>query len=401
MLDCRAISDARELEGLHAAWGSLLNRSALNEPTRGPLWGLAWWRVYGQQDGRSLRVLAFTDGDRLVGLAPLLARSHLYAPGLRFRRLELLATGERQADETCSDYVGVMAERGREREVASRLARALIEGDAGPWDELVLGAQSGDDPVPSLLGDALDRAGLRVALETCDWAPYVPLPSTWDAYLQALPSSHRYLVRRSLRNFEEWAGAPARLERVTDPAGLRQGMDVLIDLHRERWSKQGRRGVFDSAVFRTFHESIAPDLLAAGALELGWLQARGEPVAALYNFVWGGKVYFYQSGRRVEGVPPSVKLGIVMHACAIRDAIAAGRREYDFLAGASRYKLELALARRPLMTLRVARPSWVEALRLTAECARGQARLVRDALRHQWPAVLGPREQPSVEGLSP
>ncbi|HEU4406269.1 MAG TPA: GNAT family N-acetyltransferase [Polyangiaceae bacterium] len=387
MLTCTLIRDVNELERLRAPWRALLARGALNEPTRGPGWALAWWRVFGGQDGRELRALAFSRGGRLVGLAPLLARPYAYAPGVRFRRLELVATGEREADETCSDYTGVLAERGREREVAARLAEALVGSETGPWDELVLGAQSGDDPMPALLGEALERAGARVSLETCGWAPYVPLPESFEAYLQALPPSHRYLVRRSLRQFEAWAGEEPRLERVTRPADLRRGLRVLVDLHRERWASRGRRGVFDSAPFRAFHEAILPELLAAGALDLGWLQARGEPVAAFYNFVWDDKVYFYQSGRRVDGVPPSVRLGIVMHACAIRDAIRAGWREYDFLAGDSRYKLELALARRPLLTLRAARPSMVEALRAAADRAIERARRARGAIRRHWPAA--------------
>ncbi|HEU4404487.1 MAG TPA: GNAT family N-acetyltransferase [Polyangiaceae bacterium] len=401
MLTCSLVRDVTELERLRAPWRALLARSAANEPTRGPAWALAWWRVFGHHDGRELRALAFTRAGRLVGLAPLLARAHTYAPGVRFQRLELVATGEREADETCSDYVGVLAERGREREVAGRLAEALVRGETGPWDELVLGVQSGDDPLPALLGEALERARVSVSIETCSWAPYVPLPSSWEAYLRALPTSHRSLVRRSLRQFEAWAGEPPRLERVTGPEELRRGSRVLIDLHRERWATEGRRGVFDSAPFRAFHGSVMPELLAAGALDLGCLRARGEPVAAFYNVVWGDKVYFYQSGRRVEGVPPGVRLGIVMHACAIRDAIAAGRREYDFLAGASRYKLELALARRPLLTLRAARPSWAEALRAAADVAIGRAREAREALRRRRRTAPGSPGQVGAARASP
>ena len=43
--------------------------------------------------------------------------------------------------------------------------------------------------------------------------------------------------------------------------------------------------------------------------------------------------------------------------------MAAGRREYDFLAGTSRYKMDLALATRPLFTLRGGRPGWREQAR--------------------------------------
>ena len=47
-----------------------------------------------------------------------------------------------------------------------------------------------------------------------------------------------------------------------------------------------------------------------------------------------------------------------------------GRRELDFLGGASRYKGQLATGRRPLVTLRAARPSLVEGARRLAEAGR-------------------------------
>ena len=42
----------------------------------------------------------------------------------------------------------------------------------------------------------------------------------------------------------------------------------------------------------------------------------GAPIAALYNFIWEGKVSFYQSGRKVD-VPKNIRPGIVIHAYAI------------------------------------------------------------------------------------
>ena len=95
--------------------------------------------------------------------------------------------------------------------------------------------------------------------------------------------------------------------------------------------------------------------------------------------------YFYQSGRRVD-VPKAVRPGIALHALAIRASIESGLREYDFLAGASRYKRELALATRPLVTLRAvgtgrcARGRWRRCASL-AERAIARVRAVRTRLR--------------------
>jgi CelD/BcsL family acetyltransferase involved in cellulose biosynthesis len=122
-----------------------------------------------------------------------------------------------------------------------------------------------------------------------------------------------------------------------------------------------------------------PALLDRGALELRWLEARGEPIAAIYNIAWQGKVQFYQGGRRMD-LPKGLRPGTAIQALAIRAAIEDGRREYDFLAGTARYKMELALAARPLVELRATRPSLGDAARRAAELAIAQARALRRSL---------------------
>jgi CelD/BcsL family acetyltransferase involved in cellulose biosynthesis len=144
--------------------------------------------------------------------------------------------------------------------------------------------------------------------------------------------------------------------------------------------------VFAAPQFARFHEIVMGGLLDAGSLDLLWLRARDEPIAAVYNVVWNRKVYFYQSGRRTD-LPKGLRPGIVMHALAIRDAIERGMREYDFLSGTLRYKMDLALATHPLVHLRAARPSVLEAARRTAEIAIDHARALRDGLQRQWASM--------------
>ena len=374
------VTDIERLTAIRADWEGLLERSAANTPTLCPAWSLAWWREFGPRGGRALRAALFFDGSRLVGLAPLLERPFRYPPGIPFRRLELIASGEDEADEICSEYIGVLAERGAEEGVAHALALALEGGALGGWDELSLAAMSGDDVLPLLLAQEMRRRGLDARVEVTGVAPHIPLPATWDAYLAALPSSRRYLVRRSIRDLEAWAEGTLRYERAGTREDLERGKQILMALHAERWSAAGSAGVMESSSFRAFHEEIMPALFERGALDLRWLSVRGEPIAAIYNIVWQGKVYFYQSGRKVD-LPRTVRAGIVIHAHAIRGAIEAGLREYDFLGGAARYKMDLAPAVRPLVRLRAARPSVIEAARRTAELAIDQARVFRDNVR--------------------
>jgi len=381
-LTCAVVTDPARLATLRPDWLALLRRSAADGPMLGPTWLTTWWRVFGPLQGRRLRLTLFHDGGRLVGLAPLLGRAHWYKPGLPFRRLEPLGSGEREEDSICSDYLNVIAERGAERRVAAALAAALAAGALGPWDELVLPLMDGLDEMPGLLVEACRSAGLSAERTVTGAAPYAPLPSTWEGYLKGLGKKGRYAVLRCLRDFETWAGGPTRVERVRSAADLERGTAVLIDLHQRRWQSAGQPGRFAVPRFRQFHEAVLPRLLAEGALELAWLVARGEPVAAQYNLVWGDKVYFYQCGRRVD-VPDQVRPGTVLLALLIRGAIEAGRREFDFLDGEALYKRRLAAATRPVVRVRVARPSWREQIRLLVQSGKRWARRVRPPARRR------------------
>jgi CelD/BcsL family acetyltransferase involved in cellulose biosynthesis len=351
-LIARILATSSQLEALSPEWDSLMARSDTgDEPMRSPAWVGAWWRCFGE--GRRLRLVTFRQGPRLVGVVPLCLRTAWAAPGVPMRRLDLVPSGEPEAEEIASEYIGPVIESGLEQMVVDRLAELLAADAVGRWDELVMPAMSLHGPVVPILSGAFERLG-SVNQELTGGAPYIPLPADWEEYLARLSPSHRSLVRRSLRAFDRWTGGHAELRVARTARELEVGAAALRELHAARWQQAGHPGLFAAPRFREFHDRVMPELLARGALELMWLRAHGRPVAALYNLVWRDKVYFYQSGRR-PGLPRDVRAGVVIHALAIRRAIEQGRREYDFLAGASRYKQELALATRPIGRLRVVR----------------------------------------------
>ena len=174
------------------------------------------------------------------------------------------------------------------------------------------------------------------------------------------------------------------LHEVRTAADLAEGQRVLFGLHNERWQAKGLSGAFGKERFRAFHDAVMPCLLEEGRLELLWLTVRGEPIAALYCLVANNKIYLYQCGRKMD-VAHGQRPGIVILAKSIRRAITAGRREYDFLAGTSQYKRQLAPVERPLVQIRTVRPCLNESLRRLAQHGKNLARLVVKRLkRSEW-----------------
>jgi CelD/BcsL family acetyltransferase involved in cellulose biosynthesis len=357
------------------AWLDLLARSSTNEPMLSPQWLETWWQVFGE--GRNLRtVLVYQDG-RLIGLAPLLARRIWHRGVIPLRRLELLATGEPEADEIYSEYLNLISEQGQEARVARVIVTALRDGKLGPWDELSLDMLDGLSPMTRALLHELRRARLLEEVTPHRPCPFIPLPATWEAYLNQISSSRRYFIRRTLKAFEQWAGDELVLKRASTLAELDQGFDILSELHGKRWQHAGSKGVFSSEPFTRFHRTVMAKLLASDNLELIWLCKGNRPLAAVYNIVWDNKVYFYQSGRCTD-VPAKVRPGIAIHVYAIQDSIKRGRTKYDFLAGGTRYKQQLALAQTRLIRIRAARAGSLRAsLRNLAERGAAAARELR------------------------
>lgn len=381
MRDIRIIADAGGLESIRDAWRMLLERAAFAEPASTPTWLLAWWRQFGDTDRRQLRVVAVEEGSRLIGLAPFSLRTVVHRRAIPVRCVELLATGEDERDEICSENVGILAEAGREADVADAVVDALTSGKLGAWDELRMSAMSGEDPILDPLRIALSRSNATTAVEPCGECPYIALPSTYDEYLALLDSSHRYVVVRALRELEKWTGKGGfELRRASTRAEIDEGRRILHSLHSERWSREGKEGVFVSERFTRFHDDVIAAFLEGrdGSVDLLWLEAKGEPIAAAYNIVYRGKVHFYQSGRKLD-VPKQVRPGIAIHALAIQAAIAAGHLEYDFMSGASQYKKQLALKTRTLVSLRAVAPS-LRARATVATCSALDR--VIDRVRH-------------------
>jgi CelD/BcsL family acetyltransferase involved in cellulose biosynthesis len=284
------------------------------------------------------------------------------------KRLELLASGEDAADEICSEYLGPIVASGRESEVMGAIAGRLAE-DRAAWEEIVLPALDGQSPAVKEIEPAMRARGFGCASKVAGQCPYIALPKRWEDYLAALSSDDRYMVKRSLRDFERWAGKSAKVEVATSHDDLVRGKAILHRLHEHRWEAGGQHGVFASPVFRRFHDLLMPALLDRGELDLRWLVANGEPVGVSYSIVNDNRLYFYQGGRATE-VPKGVRPGIVLHLYAIQAAIEAGRLEYDFLAGDARYKQQLATGSRPLIELRVTRSSPAEAARAVVSAGR-------------------------------
>lgn len=184
-----------------------------------------------------------------------------------------------------------------------------------------------------LLPEVAAQQGLDYHEEIIEVCPVIPLPATFDTYLEMLDSKQRREISRKLRRAD---AAEAYLRQIGPEDDLTQAVDDFLTLlqlstfEKRDWLNDGRRAVF--------HET-AQSALAAGTLQLLFIEIEGRKAAALFNFDYKGRVWVYNSGLDPAAFG-ALSPGVVLTAKAVELAIGNGRSEFDFLRGSESYKYQ-------------------------------------------------------------
>lgn len=311
---------------------------AARDPTRHvfllPAWGRAWWEELGA--GRELVVLTFLDPDP-VGLAALTLDET--EEGWRLRFL---------GGDDLTDYMGPLT-AGPEHlpGVADALVRYACD-EIGGWslfDARCL-------PVPSgfaeWLVEAADRLGVSFEIEQHETTAVLPLPSSFEEYLDSLAAKDRHEVRRKLRRFEREA-PDARLVTATEESLDRDFRD-FVEMHR---GSGGPKGHFMGPERETFFLRVAREFQSLGLLSLDFLEAGGRRAASMFSFRSEGTFYLYNSA--YDASLRTISPGLTLVVKLIERSIDQGFERFDFLRGEERYKYDLGAVALPLHAVRIRR----------------------------------------------
>ena len=335
-LDVAAVGSASEMSGMRAEWNALLDAS-----TAGPFNAWEWLYPWCRRISPDVRPLVLTARDRLgtlVGLLPL-GLEHRWVNGLRVRRLGFL--GETHVG---SDYLDVVARKGREAEVA-RAFFQVLNGLREEWDVLDL-TDLREGSVT--LGVAREVFGEVRQTEryVCPYETLVP-GEPFDAFLKRTGRRDNYLRRRKWLEKQEGY----RIERTDAPGALAGPMTDFFRLHALRWSSDGGSQGIKGAGVEAFHRDATQLLAERGRLRMYTMKVGGQAVASVYGILHGSSFVYFQSGYDPAWRNRSV--GLVLVGETFKDAIEMGLTEYDFLRGTESYKADWVTKQRQTVSLRV------------------------------------------------
>jgi CelD/BcsL family acetyltransferase involved in cellulose biosynthesis len=321
------------LQALAPEWARLWARCPGATPFQHPAWLVPWWECFGDQPGWRLWTLAVRSGDRLVAVAPLFIHP---GPDSRFRQVSPVGIG-------VTDYLGPLVHPADDGGSIAAILRHLL-AHADRWDVCDLEElRAGDALLSAPMPDGL--AAEAAPQSTC---PVLPLPGDAEAFLAGRSAWLRRNLRRGTRRLEE--RAELRFE-TAEAATLPEFLDAFFRLHEQRWRAEGQDGLLQGEAMRRFHLSSSARLMGAGLLRLYGMRLDGRLVAIFHGLGGHGRAYAYLGGFEPELGRDSP--GALIAAYAIRQAIAEGASELDFLRGQERYKYDWGAVDRRTHRLRI------------------------------------------------
>ena len=302
------------LEAYTAYWQAGHNGLEWRCPFTMPPWLAAWWPEFAR--GHTLKILSIRSGKRLVGLAPLMEKDG---------RVRLIG------DKEVCDHLDVVVDPAGATEFHHQLLDHLCETGVR---QLVLDPVREDAVVAAGLIAAAESRGIRVHGQRTAQLFAMPLPDSWEAYLQDLSGKERHEIRRKLRRLDR-AGR-VEFECIRDPDALPRAMDTFFALFR---SNRNDKAAFMTGSMLDYFGRLAAHLAAAGLLKLYILNLDDRPIAAAMCIDDRSTVYLYNNG--YDAAFSNLSAGLLSKVLTIQASIADGRRVYDFLKGDEAYKKRL------------------------------------------------------------
>ncbi len=186
-------------------------------------------------------------------------------------------------------------------------------------------------PSRTILPQLAPQYNLTIVEQIAEVCPVIPLPGSFEEYLETLDSKQRRELSRKLRRAE---AADVMTKDVSGSADIDAEIDHFLDLlqkstfEKRDWLNEGRRALF---------HDVARSAQAAGTLQLLFTSVEGRRAAALFNFDYKDRIWVYNSGLDPTAFS-ALSPGVVLTATAIERAITLGRQEFDFLRGSEEYK---------------------------------------------------------------
>lgn len=313
-----------ELAACGSRWNDLLRESRGNSIFLTWEWVCSWSESFLGK-GREMMVLMLRDDQDLVGIAPWYVNTAKVGP-FPVRRVEFLGT-----PEWGSDYVDVIARRGKERDVAEALCEFLCGEFEDRWDCL----RFRDVPAGSMFMEffmgALESRGKYLAVKRGSYCPYVDLPDGKERLRDSMRPHRRLQFRRHLRLL--MTAGSFRHTTFREADGI-ESIRPFLDLYALQW------GIIPGDHLQ-FLDRFLRRACKYRWVEIDTLRSGDEDIAAILHLVYGNVKFSYLTAVN-KRFNRKVSVGNVLIGLTLEDSAEKGIERYNFLKGGEPYKFHWA-----------------------------------------------------------
>jgi len=308
----RAIADAWDCLAVPLGMPFVLHR-----------WYSAWWDAFG--NGRSLRVLALWDGDRLVGALPL-------CEGGR-GELEWMANWHTPA--TGPLYASQPA---LEQLVEEALRRGRVAVRPLPQDE----------PATDALLTACDDAGALTLAEDDQISPFVQIEGSWEDYRAKMKRRWSSADRKARKMAREH---DARFTIVERPHDLDRQLRDGFEVEGSGWKGAAGTAILSQPETTAFYTAIARAFDATGELALSSIELDGRYIAFDFCLLHKGRLHLLKTGFDESFKPLSP--GLVLRYLVVERCFELGLETHELLGSVAEWKGRFATGERHHTELRL------------------------------------------------
>ena len=325
-LTVKVVETEEAFDSLETKWDDLVSKSDCTIYQTFE-WQRTWWKYFGR--GKRLHTLVFTQGDEVIGIAPMhLEKLRIMGVPLAFA---LKASGSEE-----SDYIDILALPGERARVLRSFVEYMRTSELR-YDFFEIRDVSETFRTLQLLPQYFGDAGFSVYTYRGSVCPQVGLPPAWPDFLQRLGGNLRYQLKKKTdrlkRNFPTEIELTGNDDNEVDAAVRRFAV-----IHGKRWESLGYINAFKNDHFLAFHIEASQKFARRGWLRMFFLKVDGEYVAVNFDFNFHRRIYFYHGNAHASEEVMRYSPGFILRCAAIERGIAEGMETYDMLRGNEAYK---------------------------------------------------------------
>jgi CelD/BcsL family acetyltransferase involved in cellulose biosynthesis len=272
------ITTEEELVALRPDWERFVKSSP---ETDMPFYSWDWfyrsWVHFEKPRGFGLSVLGVREGEKTVGILPLLNVKRTMRFGSH-RKLRFNSGGmmPRNTMYTDSQY---------DQETVFRAAWEQLFNNRSTWDILELANVPNTSPFHHFVLDGEHTKGYSLIQNQGFNAPYIELTGTLDDYLNSLGKGARKDIRKHVKHFDE-SNVSHSVRFYEKPDEMEEGLQHLNTVHSNSW-----KGAYTDPNYPQFYQEITPVLAEREEVKIAIVFLDNVPIGGAYMLCKNGAYY--------------------------------------------------------------------------------------------------------------